>query len=238
MVVKRLEAVDQSKAEIESAQAAVNTAQDRLGYTTLRAPFSGLASKRYVDNFQEVRAKQVIVSLDDISYLEILVDLPETTVASIRESDRKTGSEFPAHAEFAAAPGKKYSLKVKEFSTRADPVTQTYQVVFQMERPRDALILSGMTATVVGEGQMIREQAGYFVIPAIAVFANDQGASNVWVVDKDKMTAQARKVTTGDLTGEAGIKITGGLQPGEIIVESGVNQLREGMKVKTFDGTY
>jgi membrane fusion protein, multidrug efflux system len=238
MVVKRLEAVDQSKAEIESAQAAVNTARDRLGYTTLRAPFSGLASRRYVDNFQEVRAKQVIVSLDDISYLEILVDLPETTVANIRESSRKTGAVAPAHAEFAAAPGKEYLLKVKEFATRADPVTQTYQVVLQMERPRDVLILSGMTATVVGEGLMTREPGDFFVIPSIAVFADDQGVPNVWVVDREKMTVQARKVTTGDLTGEAGIQITGGLQSGEMVAVSGVSKLREGMKVKTFEGTY
>jgi multidrug efflux system membrane fusion protein len=238
MVVKRREAVDQAKAEIDSAQAAVDTARDKLGYTTLRAPFGGVVSKRYVDNFQEVRAKQAIVSLDDISFLEILVDLPEIVVASIKESDKQTGSEVLAHAEFAAAPGKEYDLKVKEFATRADPKTQTYQVVFRMERPKDVLILPGMTATVVGEPPARQEKAGFFVIPAIAVFADDQGKSNVWVVDKEKMTVERRKVTTGDLTGEASIQITGGLHSGELIAVSGVSQLREGMKVKPFDGTF
>lgn len=238
MVVKRREAVDQAKAEIDSAQAAVNAARDKLGYTTLRAPFGGVVSKRYVDNFQEVRAKQAIVSLDDISFLEILVDLPEIVVASIRESDKKTGTEALAHAEFAAAPGKEYGLKVKEFATRADPKTQTYQVVFQMERPAGVLILPGMTATVVGEPPASREQASFFLIPAVAVFADDQGNSSVWVVDKEKMTVARRRVTTGDLTGQASIQITGGLQSGEQIAVSGVTQLREGMKVKPFEGTF
>jgi membrane fusion protein, multidrug efflux system len=238
MVVKRREAVDQAKAEIDSAQAAVNAAQDKLGYTTLRAPFGGVVSKRHVDNFQEVRAKQAIVSLDDISFLEILVDLPEIVVASIRESDRKAGTEAIAHAEFAAAPGQEYRLKVKEFATRADPKTQTYQVVFQMERPKDVLILPGMTATVVGEPPASREPGAFFVIPAVAVFADDQGNSNVWVVDKEKMTVQRRKVTTGDLTGQASIQVTGGLKTGEMIAVSGVSQLREGMKVKPFEGTF
>jgi len=237
MVVKRREAVDQAKAEIKSAQAAADAARDKLGYTTLRAPFGGVVSKRYVDNFQEVRAKQAIVSLDDISSLEILVDLPEIVVASLRESDKQTGSEALAHAEFAAAPGKEYHLKVKEFATRADPKTQTYQVVLQMERPKDVLILPGMTATVVGNPPTRQEQGGFFVIPAIAVFADDQGKSNVWVVDKQKMTVERRRVTTGDLTGEASIQITEGLQSGEMIAVSGVSQLREGMKVKPFDGT-
>jgi RND family efflux transporter MFP subunit len=238
MVVKRREAVDRSKAEIDSAQAAVDTARDKLDYTILRAPFGGVVSKRYVDNFQEVRAKQAIVSLDDISFLEILVDLPEIVVASIKDSDKETGSEALAHAEFAAAPGKEYPLKVKEFSTRADPKTQTYQVVFRMERPKDVLILPGMTATVVGETPAGREQEGFFVVPAIAVFADDQGKSNVWVVDRGKMTVARRRVTTGNLTGEAGIQITEGLNSGEMIAVSGVSQLREDMKVKPFDGTY
>ena len=238
MVVKRREAVDGSKAELESAQAAVDTARDKLGYTTLRAPFGGVISKRYVDNFQEVRAKQAIVSLDDLSFLDILVDLPEIVVTSIRESDKQAGSTAPAHAEFSAAPGKEYALKVKEFATRADPKTQTYQVVFQMERPKNVLILPGMTATVVGEAPARREKGAFFVIPAIAVFADDQGRSNVWVVDKEKMTVERRKVTTGDLTGEASIQITEGLRSGDMIAVSGVSQLREGMKVKPFDGTY
>lgn len=237
MVVRRREAVDQAKAEMQSAQAAVNTAQDKLGYTTLRAPFSGIISKRHVDNFQEVRAKQSIVSLDDVSALEILVDLPEIAVASMRESDKQAGREARAHAEFAAAPDKQYALKIKEFATRADPRTQTYQVVLEMERPRDVLILPGMTATVVGEA-MLSGVRGFFVIPAAAVFADDQGKSNVWVVDKEEMTVARRKVVTGDLTGEANIQITRGLQSGEMIAVSGVAQLREGMKVKPFDGTF
>jgi RND family efflux transporter MFP subunit len=238
MVVKRQKAMDQAKAEVESARAAVDAAQDKLGYTTLRAPFAGVISKRYVDNFQEVRAKQAIVSLDDISSLEILVDLPEIVVASIRESDKEIGSEARAHAEFAAAPDAEYPLRIKEFATRADPRTQTYQVVFQMKRPEDLLILPGMTATVVGEPPVSGETGDFFVIPAIAVFADDQGKSQVWVVDKETMTAQRRGVTTGDLTGEANIQITEGLRSGDTVAVSGVSQIREGMKVKPFDGTF
>ncbi|NCC05925.1 MAG: efflux RND transporter periplasmic adaptor subunit, partial [Proteobacteria bacterium] len=81
MVVKRREAKDRATAEMESAQAALDAARDKLGDTTLRAPFSGIVSRRHVENFQEVQAKEPIVSLDDISALEILVDLPESVVA-------------------------------------------------------------------------------------------------------------------------------------------------------------
>jgi len=238
MVVKRREALEKSSAEMASARSDVDAARDKLDYTTLRAPFAGIVSRRYADNFQEVRSKQVIVSLDDISSIEIMVDLPEIVVSSIRESDKQAGSEARAHAEFAAAPGKEYPVKVKEFATRADPKTQTYQAVFQMERPKDALILPGMTATVVSSPPPSGGKEAFFVVPAVAVYADDKGRPNVWVVDKENMTAKRRIVTTGILTGEAGIQITGGLQSGEMIVISGVSQLREGMKVKPFEGTF
>jgi RND family efflux transporter MFP subunit len=238
MVVRRREAVDRARADIKSAQAAVDAAKDMLGYTVLKAPFDGTISKRYVDNFQEIGAKQSVASLDDISSLEILVDLPEIVVASIREPDRRDGSQARAHAEFVAAPGWEYPLSIKEFATRADPKTQTYQVVLEMERPGDVTILPGMTATVVGEPPVGGKRGGFFVVPAIAVLANDQGESTVWVVNKDKMTVHRRTVTTGNLTGEANIQIIEGLKSGEMIAVSGVSQLREGMKVKPFDGTF
>lgn len=226
MVVKRREAVDQSKAQIDSAQAAVDTARDELGYTTLRAPFGGVVSKRYVDNYQEVRTKEPIVSLDDVSSIEILVDVPELIVATFTAD-----GEPRAVAEFAAAPGKQYPLTIKERASRADPKTQTYQVVFRMPQPDDINLLPGMTATVTGSAQMREETKEVFIVPDIAVVADAAGNPNVWIVDKETLKVQRRAVKTGDLTGTDSIEIIDGLKPGETIAISGVSRLREGMQV-------
>lgn len=238
MVVKRREAMDRATAELESVQAAVDAARDKLGYTRLHAPFSGIVSRRYVENFQEVQAKEPVVSLDDISSLEILVDLPESVVARISEPSDRTGKQAPVHAEFAALPGREFSLIVKEFSTRADPKTQTFQVVFQMEKPDDVAILPGMTAMIVGSAQQGVNGDGRYVIPAVAVFGDEQGVSHVWVVEPKSMAVQRREVVIGEVAGDAGIRITEGLQAGEIVAVSGASQLRDGMRVKPFDGTF
>jgi RND family efflux transporter MFP subunit len=238
MVVRRRQILDQAKADIESVQAAVSAAEDRLGYASLKAPFSGVISKRYVDNFQEVLAKQTIFSLDDISSLEILVEVPEIIMASVRET-AEVGKAVQTYAEFAAAPGKEFPLTLKEFSARADAKTQTYQIVLEMDRPKEGVsILPGMTATVVGKPPVQTTPEGFSVIPAVAVFADDKGDSNVWVVDQEDMTLSRRKVTTGNLTGQESIQINQGLETGEMIAISGVSRLREGMKVRPFDGTY
>jgi RND family efflux transporter MFP subunit len=227
MVDRRREAVNKAQADIQSLQASVDAAKDQLSYTYLRAPFSGVISRRYVDNYQEVRAKQPIVSLDDISYLEILVDVPEIVMASVRK-----GGSTKAVAEFAAAPGRQFPLTIKEYATRADPRTQTYQVTLQMPRPKGINILPGMTATVHGSPPVEQKGDDRFVVPAIAVFADEAGTSHVWVVDKDTMKVHKRKVTSGDLTGTDSIRIIDGLRPGEMIAVAGASQLREGMQVR------
>lgn len=226
MVVLRREALDRAKAEVDSAQAAVDTARDQLGYTTLQAPFGGVVSKRYVDNYQEIRAKESIISLDDVSSVEILVDVPELIVATFTE-----GSETHAVAEFAAAPGKQYPLTIKERASRADPKTQTYQVVLQMPQPDDINVLPGMTATVTGGGRMQEERKEAFIVPAIAIVADVAGKPKVWIVDKETLKVQRRAVKTGDLTGTDSIEIIDGLKSGDTIAISGVSRLREGMQV-------
>jgi RND family efflux transporter MFP subunit len=226
MVVLRREALDRAKAEVDSAQAAVDTARDQLGYTTLLAPFGGVISKRYVDNYQEIRAKEPIVSLDDVSSVEILVDVPELIVATFKE-----GGETQVVAEFAAAAGKQYPLTVKERAMRADPKTQTYQVVLRMPQPDNINVLPGMTATVTGSARMRNETKEVFIVPAIAVVADAAGNPNVWVVDKEILKVQRRTVKTGDLTGTDSIEIIDGLKSGDTIAISAVSRLREGMRV-------
>jgi membrane fusion protein, multidrug efflux system len=222
----RPEDIQAKEAEIKSLAAARDYAKLQLSYTYLRAPFNGVISRRYVDNFQEIRAKELIVSLDDISSVEIVVDVPELIVATFTE-----GSETHAVAEFAAAPGKQYSLTVKERASRADPKTQTYQVVFRMPQPDDINVLPGMTATVTGSAQTREGTKEVFIVPAIAVVADAAGNPNVWIVDKETLKVHQRTVKTGDLTGTDSIEIIDGLKSGDTIAISGVSRLREGMQV-------
>lgn len=226
MVDQKRAALASTKADIKSLEAAVDGAKDQLSYTYLRAPFTGVIATRYADNFQEVRAKQAIVRLQDTTHIEILIDIPENVMATVK---RGTASAF---AEFAAAPGKQYELEIKEVAAKADPKTQTYRAVLTMVSPEEVNILPGMTANVVAQAQLGEGGGEQYVIPAIAVFADEAGNSNVWVVEPGSMTVHKRKVTTGNLTGKDSIQILEGLNSGEKIAVTGVVQLREGMQVR------
>jgi multidrug efflux pump subunit AcrA (membrane-fusion protein) len=94
-----------------------------------------------------------------------------------------------------------------------------------------------MTAMVWAESAEVEEgsSAGTFVIPAVALFADEAGKSHVWVVDMQANTVQKRAVETGDLSGDDGIRVTDGLKAGEMVAVSAVSRLREGMVIKPVD---
>ena len=228
MLNTRRAAREVSKAEVKSAEAAVAIAKDKLSYTYLYAPFDGVIGKRYVDNYEYVTAKQPIVHLQDITELEVLLDLPELMAAPIR----KTRPEL--FAEFTAASGRKFPLAIKEFATQADPYTQTYRVVLVMPAPEGVRILPGMTATVLIDFSKASPEEKEIVVDTLAVFADEEGKSCVWVVDPETNEVHRRTVLTEELMDSDKIKIKKGLSPGEMIAVSGVSQLREGMTVRPY----
>jgi RND family efflux transporter MFP subunit len=229
MLERRREAVDSAKAEIQSARAAVDAAQLNLSYTDLRAPFEGIVSKRYVNNFQEVQAKQPVVSLDDVNHLEILVDMPENIMAVVKEEQ---GS---AYVEFPTAPDRQFPLTLKEFATRADSQSQTYQVVFEMPQPEDLNVFPGMSGTVTGVWETEETEEQVSTIPAAAVDTAPDGGNYVWVVDPAEKVVRKRPVQVGRVAGTTDIVILEGLAGGETLVGAGVTRLREGMKVSIWN---
>ncbi len=222
----RKEDIEAMRANIQGLEAQQEGIRNALNDTYLRAPFSGVIAKKFVENFQEVQAKQPIVSLQDISRIEILVDVPEVFMARAKKG------AVNAVVEFAAAPGKQYELSFKELSMEADPNTQTYRAVLEMPAPEGINILPGMTATVSGTARMDESaQSSTFLLPVNAIFADEAEKQYVWVVNPKTMRVKRREVKIGSVSGQ-GIRILGGLTAGEKIVTAGVHYLKDGLKVR------
>lgn len=217
---------DRYKASRDVANAQLEDARNALKDTYLKAPFDGIIAKRYVENFEEVQAKQPIVFFQDNSKIEVLVDAPENVVVGLRQD-----KAIQAVASFAAAPGREFSLELKEFSTEADPQTQTYQVVLIMDQPEGINILPGMSATVTGTSDKNDQAEARIVIPAIAVMEDPQENAFVWVMDPKEMTVGKKQVKAGEMIGSNSILILEGLENGDQVVTSGIAKLQEGMKV-------
>jgi RND family efflux transporter MFP subunit len=221
---------DRYKAIRDVSRAQLEDAENALDDSFLKAPFSGIVAKKYVDNHQEVQAKQPIVFLQNIEAIDILVDVPETLMALCRDK-----WDFNAVATFAVAPGQAFPLSLKEYSTEAETDTQTYRVVFSIPQPQGLRILPGMTATVECRLSFSSQTGPRIIIPAISVTRDSEKKPYVWIIHEPEMTVSKRMVRMGELTGDRGVLILDGLKTGEKVVTAGVTKLESGMKVRLWN---
>ena len=219
--------LDQLRSAHESAKAALAMTRKTLEDTVLHAPFDGVVSIRYVNNFQNIQAKQPVVLFQSPDRLEVVVEVPEPLVLRRSRTEERPDE---ALVRFDAQPDVAVPARFKEVSTEANPRTQTFQAVFSMDRPDDLLVLPGVTATLSVERGAPSEMS-IFVLPPMALITDASGQSMVWVYDAQTGQARQRKVTVGAPRAD-GIEVVTGLEPGERVIVSGLSHLREGLNVR------
>lgn len=222
---------DQLKASKSNAEAQLESAKQNLKYTILKAPFSGVIAKRYVSNFEKVSSTEKVAAIQDISAFEIKIDIPESFMITIkREEDEK---EREVYAVFDGNQSKRYPLKFKEVSTRADQNTQTYTVKFIMEKPEDINVLPGMSAkifTVENNDDGLNHDV---YVPAHSVLEDSSGRF-VYVVNLENNVqgkVDRRSVVVGALN-ENGIQVVQGLEEGDQVITAGMSKVSSGLLVK------
>lgn len=223
--VARTEDIESQEANVRSLEARVVEAKLQLSDSTLIAPYDGVIAQRFVEQNQNVQAKQPVVKFQDVDEIDVLVDVPETVMASLRLSDI-----VGIQVEFSGAPGLRFPARIKEVAQRADPTTQTFQVRVALKAPPEINLLPGMSATVT----MTYRRAGILgrqiLVPITALFQDSAGRQIVWIIGPDQVVA-SRPVKVGSATGGS-VEVIDGLQTGDRIAVAGVTQLRDGMKVR------
>jgi RND family efflux transporter MFP subunit len=210
-------------------QAEINISEKAVADTALTAPFAGRIVKRLVDNFQEVNTKQPVVSLQDISSMEVVVNIPENIVAPVRKKGSVKGV-----VTLQAVPDKQFPLTLKEFASEADPQTRTYRLTLAMSAPEGIRILPGMSAAVSLEVAPLETGNDEIAVPIAAVGANEDGSRFVWKVD-NAMKVKRTSVQVGRLKGDSAIIISG-LKENDRVVTAGINDLSEGQEIRDMAG--
>lgn len=218
---------DETRAAVAAAGATVQTASDRLRYTRLLAPFNSDVVETYVENFETVAAKQPILRLVDNSTVEMTLSIPENLIGY---ADFVTDISVT----FDALPGVEVPATISEIGSEATQATRTYPLTVVMEQPAEGRILPGMAGQARIRAELPDTAADGVHVPPTALFAGsaDTERSFVWVIDSD--VVRQREVEVGGLTTN-GVIVTGGLNPGELIVATGVSALVEGQTVRIID---
>jgi len=220
----RPEDLEAMEARIQAMESELRKAQDQLSDTELKAPYDGVVAERYVDNFEYVTAFKDILSLQDIRIIEIVAQLPERVASTVQQL--KTAAFT---ARFPSAPGVSLPARPTEFSTEADPVTRTYAVTFQAEQPENFLVFAGMTAEIEIGGTASATPG--FLVPVSAIFGDEAGNENVWVLEKDSNKIRKVRVKLGEPSDD-GIWVVSGLQAGDQIITAGTHFISEEQRVR------
>ena len=206
---------------VDSAEAQVNIAQNRLGYTVLVADAPGTVTARGAEPGEVVAPGRMIVRLARQDGLDGVFDVPPTV-------KDQAPADVVVNVALTLDPNISAQGRVREVSPSADPVTGTFRVRIGLTNPPPALRL-GSTVT----GRMEVTSGGGYTIPASAL--TRQGASPaVWVVDTASRSVALRPVEV--LRHDpARVVVSSGLTRGDVVVTAGVQALRPGQKVRLLE---
>jgi multidrug efflux pump subunit AcrA (membrane-fusion protein) len=220
----RPEDIAAKEADIRSLAASVDAANNHLSYTNLKAPFAGKVTATYVENFEDVRAKQPVIRIVDPARMEMVVNVPENLIA-LADQVAEVWVVFDQY------PDHKVSAEITEVGVEASEATRTYPLTLSLAQPEQFKIVAGMAGKAAGKPKSVPADQIGIEVPVTAVFdGDDPGTSCVWVVGDDQAIAR-RIVEIGGMT-LRGVGIRKGLKPGERIVTAGVSYLEEGQKVR------
>ncbi len=217
--------VDQLKASIVSDEAAIDTAQTQLDYTSIRAPSDGRIGIRSIDpgNVVHVSDAQPIVILMRIRPSAVLFTLPARFLDDVRSAlahGPVVVTAFDQNNRRALSAGK--LLLVDD---AIDPATDTMRLKAIFPNDDERL----WPGEFVNARLSLKTLSDALVIPSTAVQRGPQGLF-AWIVTS-KDTAEPRPIEVGPTSGDLTV-VTSGLRDGERVVTDGQFKLKRDARVQ------
>ena len=211
-----------AQAQLDQAKAQLSSQGNQAGYATLVADVSGVVTAIEAEPGQVVTAGMPVVRIAQDGPRDVVFSVPEDKVGAIKPG---TGVTVRVWADSNSV----MEGKVREVAASADPATRTYPVKVSL----DTTAAPPLGATVYVSPKAL-SQAGAPVIklPTSALRREGQGSA-VWVLDKATMTVKSQPVQISTADGNEAV-ISGGLQPGMLVVSAGVHVLSPGQKVAIY----
>jgi multidrug efflux system membrane fusion protein len=209
-------------AQRDQAQQQAALAKDQLQYATLTADHAGVITAEQADTGQNVSAGQAVYNLAWSGDVDVVCDVPESALASLRVGQMAT-------VKLGALPGRTFNARVRELSPAADPQSRTYRAKLTLDHPGPDVRL-GMTADIDFAHDNAAAHASLYTLPATALF-HDGTQPAVWIVKSGSDQLELRRVQVAHYA-ERTVAISQGLNEGERVVWQGVHTVTAGEKVR------
>jgi membrane fusion protein, multidrug efflux system len=220
---------EQAKAEVEAAQAALDSARINLEYTKVESPISGRIGRSNVTPGALVTAGQA-TALATVQQLDpIYVDVTQSSEELLRlKREMDGGSVRKANGQAAVtlllADGSKYALPGKlQFSdVSVDPGTGNVTLRALFPNPKHDLLPGMFVRAVLETG--VSEQA--IAVPQMGVSRNPKGEATAMVLNRDGKVEQ-RVLQVGGTAGDKWL-VKSGLEAGDRVIVEGLQKVKPG----------
>lgn len=201
--------------------------KDQLGYTRLYAPFNGNVQKRLFEAHETIGAGMPVLSMISSGAPEVEINLP---AAEYIRRDRF--SRY--HCTFDIYPGEVYPLKPVSITPKAN-ANQLYTMRLQLADGKRPLPSPGMNTMVTIYYE--QDDSHPLSVPRSAVLQKD-GEAQVFVYNAADHTVRSCKVTLLCLLSNGRSLVSSNeLNPGDVVVSSGVHHIRNGETVEPLPAT-
>lgn len=218
-------------ASIEVAKAGIRVAEVSLENTLIRAPFDGTVLTKNAEVGEIVApfggsttSKTAVITIADMKSLLVEADVSESNI-------EKISANQDCEITLDAYPEKSYSAYVFKIVPTADRSKATVLVKVGFKN-YDSRVLPEMSAKVSfftdPVDTSIANQKPILVIPVSAV-RNENGKSYVFTITDNK--AVKNEIITGQKLGSY-FEVLSGLQPGQKVIDSLNEKVKEGVEVK------
>ncbi|MEO8436070.1 MAG: efflux RND transporter periplasmic adaptor subunit [Pyrinomonadaceae bacterium] len=210
-------AVQVARTNVANAQAQLGLAQRSLSYALVFAPISGYVSDRPVGLGEYVSPTTKVATIVNINPLRVRIDIPEQAIGNVRvgESVSVTVSAFTDRA---------FAGRIARISPSVSAQSRTLTVEAEVNNG-DGILKPGQFATV----KIMQPQSTPAVlIPARAV-RTAADSHRVFVIKNGH--AEQRLVQLGQTEGDL-VEVRSGIQAGELVATSNVEQLSDGIAVR------
>jgi RND family efflux transporter MFP subunit len=206
---KAVTAYRQAKAVYQEKLAAKNIAQQQLDYTSIKAPFSGVVTKRNFKEGDYASAGEPAIQVTNLAVMEAKINLPARYAGNI-----KKGLPITLHFrnQLHAEKG-----KVTAVNPKIDTDSRTFLVKVTVKNP-DQTLPDGLFFTADFHLPKLKDQPA---VPEKAVQKN-RGQTILWMINHGK--AHRRVIQEGPKNGNW-VMIRQGVHVGETVAVSGVSSL-------------
>jgi membrane fusion protein (multidrug efflux system) len=220
-----------SKAAVETAQAAVESARLNLGWTQVTSPIDGIAAIARAQVGDLVVIATLLTTVSQLDPIKVSFPISEREylhfAEKIREHMEKGRAKDEPQLQMILADGSTYKYPGHFYVTNRQVDVQTGTILVQGIFPNpDNILRPGLYAKIRVAADI---QHGALLVPQSAVLET-QGQYQVAVVGADNRVT-VRMVRIGKQSGNLTI-IEDGLKPGERVVTQGLQKVSDGMEVR------